>query len=213
MAITTKTMSTLLKVYPENPNPKAIRQIVEVLEKGGVIIYPTDTIYALGCDISKPKAIERLAQIKGIQLKKANFSLICYDLSHISEFVTFVSNPIFKIMRRNLPGAFTFILNANNNVPRVFKHKKKTIGLRVPDNNIARTIVKELGNPIVTTSIHHEDDILEYYSDPELIFERYQKKVDIIIDGGYGENTPSTIIDCTYDEPVIIRQGKGELFF
>ncbi len=201
----------LLKIYPDNTNDKHINQVVDVLQKGGVIIYPTDTVYGIGCDISNQKAVEKVARIKGVKLEKANFSFICNDLSHLSDFTKNISNDTFKLMKRNLPGAFTFILNANNNVPKLFKNKKKTVGIRIPDNDIIREIVRKLGNPILTTSIKDDDEIVEYTTDPELIHENYKEKVDLVIDGGYGNNEPSTIVDCTSDDAEIIREGLGEL--
>ncbi len=201
----------LVKIYEDNPNQKEIKRVVEVLKNGGVIIYPTDTVYGMGCAIDKPKAVEQVAKLRGIKLEKAQFSFICYDISNISEYVKPLSNDVFKLMKRNLPGPFTFILEAGNNVPKVTKQRKKTVGVRVPDNNIIREIVKELGCPILSTSIHDEDDILEYTTDPELIYEKYENLVDIVIDGGYGDNTASTVVDCTGDEIEIIREGKGEL--
>jgi tRNA threonylcarbamoyl adenosine modification protein (Sua5/YciO/YrdC/YwlC family) len=203
----------LVKIYPENPNLKEIQRIVEVLRNGGVIIYPTDTIYGVGCDITNARAVEKVARIRGIQLQKSNFSFICYDLSHISDYSKPIPNSIFKLMKKNLPGPFTFILEANNNVPKIFKHKKKTVGIRVPDNNIIRDLVKELGNPIMSTSVHDEDEIMEYSTDPELIYEKYENTVDAVIDGGYGELIPSTIVDCSAGDVEIIRQGKGELIY
>jgi tRNA threonylcarbamoyl adenosine modification protein (Sua5/YciO/YrdC/YwlC family) len=202
----------LVKVYPENPNPKEIARIVNVLRNGGVIIYPTDTIYGIGCDIFASKAVERIAQIKNLDPDKAHFSLICHDLSHISDYTKQLDNNVFKIMRKNLPGPFTFILEANSSVPKMFKlNKKKTVGIRVPDNAIAREIVKELGHPIFNTSVIDDDEIIEYTTDPELIHERYQDRVDLVIDGGYGKNVASTIVDCTGGGAEIIRQGIGEL--
>lgn len=201
----------LIKIYPENPHPKRIQEVVEVLRSGGVIIYPTDTIYGLGCDITNQKAIERVCQIKGVKPQKQNFSFICYDLSNMSDYTRTVSTPVFKMMKKALPGPFTFILNANNNVPKLLNNKKKTVGIRVPDHSIPRALVKELGQPILTTSIKDEDDILEYSTDPELIYEKYRELVDIVIDGGYGNNVASTIVDCTGEEIEIIRQGLGEL--
>ncbi|MEN8225537.1 MAG: L-threonylcarbamoyladenylate synthase [Bacteroidota bacterium] len=201
----------ILRIHPDNPAERQIRMVTECLNDGGVIIFPTDTIYAIGCDIYKPKAIDRIAQIKGVKKEKANFSFICQDLSHLSSFSKPIDNAIYKMMRRNLPGAFTFILGANNKVPKIFQSRKKSIGIRVPDNNIARDIVSQLGNPIMSTSVHDDDDIIEYTTDPELIYERYSKMVDIVINGGHGDNTPSTIIDCTGAEPEIIREGKGRL--
>jgi tRNA threonylcarbamoyl adenosine modification protein (Sua5/YciO/YrdC/YwlC family) len=201
----------LIKIYPENPNPKAIQQIAEVLRRGGLIIYPTDTVYGLGCDITNHRAIEKIAKIRNIKLEKANFSFVCYDLSHISDYIKPIDNTTFRVLKKALPGPFTFIFNANNNVPKLLSSNKKTVGIRVPDNNIARCIVKELGNPILSTSIHDDDDVIEYSSDPELIHEKYQDLVDIVIDGGYGDNIPSTVVDCTSGEFEIIREGKGEL--
>ncbi|MCF8373450.1 MAG: threonylcarbamoyl-AMP synthase [Bacteroidales bacterium] len=201
----------LIRIYPENPNEREIQQVVDVLQKGGVIIYPTDTIYGIGCDITNQKAIERVARIRGVKTEKANFSFICHDLSHLSDFCSPLNNEVFKLMKRNLPGPFTFILQANNNVPKLLKTRRKTIGIRVPDNNIAREIVRQLGNPILSTSVHDDDEILEYTTDPELIHERYGELVDLVIDGGYGDNIPSAIIDCSSDEIEIIREGAREL--
>lgn len=200
-----------IKLYNENPNEKDIRKIAEQLRKGAVIIYPTDTVYAIGCDIKNGKALERVAKIKGVKLAKANFSVICSDLSHLSDYCRQIDNATFKLLKRTLPGAYTFILNANSTVPKIFNAKKKTIGIRVPDNNIARDIVKELGSPIVTTSLRDDDEIIEYTTDPELIFEKYQNEVDIVIDGGYGGNVGSTIVDLTEGYPEIIREGKGDV--
>lgn len=204
-------MAEYFKLYDENPNERQIKQIVEILRAGGVIIYPTDTVYGFGCDITNQKAVERVARIKGIKLEKANFSFICYDLSNLSEFTKVTSNQVFKVMKHNLPGAFTFILNANSNVPKLFKSKKKTVGIRIPNNNICRAIVKELGNPILTSSVKSNDEILEYLTDPEVIKEEYDKLVDAVIDGGAGKNTPSTVVDCSNDTIEVIRQGAGEL--
>ncbi|MFA6950006.1 MAG: L-threonylcarbamoyladenylate synthase [Lentimicrobiaceae bacterium] len=201
----------LLKIYPENPNPRHIRMIVECLMDGGIIIYPTDTVYGMGCDIFKSKAIERIALIKGIKPEKANFSFICDDLSQLSDYSKPIANDIFRLMRNNLPGPFTFILNASSNVPKLIQSKKKTVGIRIPNNTIPIEIVRELGNPIMSTSIHDEDEVIEYTTDPELIYEKYSKLVDIVIDGGYGDNEPSTVVDCTVAEPIIIREGKGIL--
>lgn len=201
----------LLKIYNENPNPRDIRKVVDVLREGGIIIYPTDTVYGLGCDITNQKAVEKVAQYKGIKIEKANFSFICSDLSHLSDYTKPISNTVFKLMKKNLPGPFTFILEANNNVPHYFKGKKKTVGIRVPDNNIIREIVYELGNPILSTSIRDEDEILEYTTDPELIYEKFQDIADVVIDGGYGELVPSTVVDCTGNAIEIVREGKGEI--
>lgn len=200
-----------LKIYPENPSQRQIQMVVDCLSKGGVIIYPTDTVYGLGCDIFNLKAIERIASLKGIKRDKANFSFICYDLSHISDFTRPIPNNIFRLMKKCLPGPYTFILEANNKVPDILKSKKKTVGIRVPDNNIPREIVQLLGHPIITTSVHDDDELLNYFIEPELINQKYKNKVDIIIDGGHGDITPSTVIDCTSDEPIVIRQGKGNI--
>jgi tRNA threonylcarbamoyl adenosine modification protein (Sua5/YciO/YrdC/YwlC family) len=202
----------LVKLFNENPNEREILKIVDVLRKGGLIIYPTDTVYGLGCDITNAKAVEKVARVKGVKVEKNNFSFICSDLSHISDFTKPISSSVFKLMKKNLPGAFTFILEANNSLPKYFKGKK-TVGIRVPDNNIIREIVRELGNPILSTSIHDDDEILEYTTDPELIYEKYQEIADVVIDGGYGELVPSTVVDCTNDEIVIVRDGKGMLDF
>jgi tRNA threonylcarbamoyl adenosine modification protein (Sua5/YciO/YrdC/YwlC family) len=201
----------LLKIHPDNPAERQMKLAIDCLQNDGVIIYPTDTVYALGCSIYKPKALEQVARIKGIKLEKANFSFVCHDLSNISEYTRPIPNEVYKLMKRNLPGPFTFILDANNNVPKIFQHKKKTVGIRIPDNFIARELVRMLGNPIISTSIYDEDDIIEYTTDPELIYEKYNRIVDAVIDGGYGDNEASTIVDCTGDEPMVLRQGKGEL--
>jgi len=201
----------LVKLYNENPNPKVIDQVVDVLDKGGVIIYPTDTVYGIGCDIYKPRAVERVARIKGLKPEKAQFSFICSDLSHLADFARNVDNSTFKLMKAYLPGPYTFILHASNSVPRSFKNHQKTVGIRVPDNNIIIEIVRQLGRPILTTSLRDDDEILEYQTDPELIHERYLDLVDLVIDGGYGGLIPSTIIDCTGEEPTVIRQGLGEV--
>ena len=203
-------MSQFIKIYNKNPNSKEIDKVVKVLRNGGLIIYPTDTVYGLGCDITNTKALEKIAQIKGIKLSKANFSFICYDLSNLSEYVRQIDTPTYKILKRALPGAYTFILNGNNNLPKAFK-KKKTVGIRVPDSNIIREIVKELGNPIVSTSIYDDDDVIEYTTDPELIYEKWKNKVDLVINGGYGDNHASTVIDLSQDEIQIIREGKGDI--
>jgi tRNA threonylcarbamoyl adenosine modification protein (Sua5/YciO/YrdC/YwlC family) len=203
-------MSKLIKMYNENPDPRAIQTVVEVLRQGGLIIYPTDTVYGLGCDITDSRALERIARIKKVKLDKANFSFICYDLSNLSTYVRQIDTPVYKLLKRALPGPYTFVLNGSNKLPKDFK-KKKTVGIRVPDNNIIRSIVKELGNPIVSTSIYDEDEVIEYTTDPELIFEKWRNLVDLVIDGGYGGNVPSTIIDVSGDEIKVIREGKGSL--
>lgn len=203
-------MSEFIRIYNENPNPKEIKKVVAVLKAGGLVIYPTDTVYGLGCDIMNSKALEKIARIKGIKIDKAKLSFICNDLSHLSDYVKQIDTPTFKVLKRALPGPYTFILPGSNNLPKIFK-KKKTVGIRIPDNTIIRTLVAELGNPIVSTSIRDDDDILEYTTDPELIFEKWQNLVDVVINGGYGGNEGSTIIDLTESEPQIIREGKGSL--
>lgn len=203
----------LVRMFNENPNPRDIQKIVDILRDGGIIIYPTDTVYGMGCDITNNRAVEKVARIKEIKIEKSNFSFICSDFSHLSLYTKPINNSIFKLIKKNFPGPFTFILEANNNVPKYFKGKKKTVGIRIPDNNIIRDIVSELGNPILSTSIHDEDEILEYTTDPELIHEKYKDVVDVVIDGGPGELTPSTIVDCTGNEIEIIREGKGIIEF
>jgi len=201
----------LIKIYPENPNEKAIEQVVQVLRKGGIIIYPTDTVYGLGCDITNHRAVEAICRIRHVKPQKANFSFVCYDLSHISDYIKPIDNATYRVLKKALPGPFTFIFNASNNVPKLLSSNKKTVGIRVPDNNIARCIVKKLGNPILSTSIRDEDEIIEYSTDPELIYEKYQEEVDIVIDGGYGGNIASTVVDCTSGDFEILREGKGQL--
>ncbi len=203
-------MALFIKIYEDKPSEAAINRVVKVLKDGGLVIYPTDTVYGLGCDITNSKALERIARIKGVKLEKANFSFICHDLSNLSDYVKQIDTATFKILKRALPGPYTFILPGNNNLPKEFK-KKTTVGIRVPDNSIALEIVRQLGNPIVSTSIHDEDDVIEYTTDPELIFEKWQNLVDVVIDGGYGDNVASTIIDLSGYEPEIIREGKGSL--
>ena len=203
-------MSQFLKIYEDKPNEAAIKKVVDVLRNGGLVIYPTDTVYGLGCDITNTKALERIAKIKGIKLEKANFSFICSDLSNLSDYVKQLDTATFKILKRALPGPYTFILPGNSSLPKEFK-KKTTVGIRVPDNNIVIDIVRMLGNPMVSTSIYDDDAVLEYSTDPELIFEKWQNLVDVVIDGGYGDNLASTIIDLTGHEPVVVREGKGEL--
>jgi tRNA threonylcarbamoyl adenosine modification protein (Sua5/YciO/YrdC/YwlC family) len=199
----------LIRIYPENPNQKHIRQIVDVLEVGGIIIYPTDTVYAMGCDIKANKSIEKIARFKGLNPENPDLSLIFHDMSQLSEYTVIRDNTTFKLLKRNLPGPFTFIVHANNQIPKLFKNKKKTVGIRIPHNNIVMEIVRELTRPIITTSIHDPDEIIEYTTDPELIHEKYREFADIVIDGGYGKNEASTIVDCTGEEPEIIRQGLG----
>lgn len=203
-------MSEFIKIYEDKPSEAAIKKVVDVLRNGGLVIYPTDTVYGLGCDITNSRALEKIAKIKGVKLEKANFSFICSDLSNISDYIKQIDTSTFKILKRALPGPYTFILPGNNDLPKQFR-KKKTVGIRVPANNIALEIVKMLGNPIVSTSIYDEDEVLEYSTDPELIFEKWQNKVDLVIDGGYGDNVASTIIDLSGYEPEIIREGKGDV--
>lgn len=199
----------ILNIHPENPDPRRIAEVVDCLRKGGVIIYPTDSVYSIGCDLMNIRAMERVARIKNIKLEKANFSLICYDLSHLSEYTRPIDNAVFKLMKKALPGPYTFILNASGNVPKIFQSKKKTVGIRVPDNNIPREIVNILGNPIVSTSVHDDDEILEYTTDPELIHEKYNHQVDMVINGGFGNLNASTIFDCTNNVPELVREGIG----
>ena len=203
-------MAAFVKIYEENPNPEEIKKVVSILKKGGLIIYPSDSVYALGCDITNYKALEKVARIKGVKLDKANFSFVCESISNISNYVTNISTPTFKMLKRALPGPYTFILPGNNNLPKAFK-KKKEVGIRVPNNEIALAIVRELGNPIISTSIYDEDEIVEYTTDPELIYEKWGNLVDLVIDGGYGGNIPSTVINLCGDEPELIREGKGSL--
>ena len=202
-------MAQLIRIFEENPNEREIERVVQVLKQGGLIIYPTDTVYGLGCDITNTKAMEKVAKLKGVKLNKANFSFICHDLSNLSDYVKQIDTPTYKILKKSLPGPFTFILPSNTNLPKSFKGKK-TVGIRIPDNNIIRELVKALGNPIVSTSIYDEDDLLEYTTDPELIFEKWQNNVDIVINGGYGGNIPSTVVDLSDGEVVVIREGKGD---
>ncbi len=201
----------LLRINPDKPNFEEIAEVVTCLRDGGVVIYPTDTVYGIGCDINKQRAVERVCKIKGIDPDKANFSFICSDLSHLSDFTKPINTSTYKLMKKALPGPFTFILEANNNVPKLFKSKKKTVGIRIPNNIICLEIVKQLGNPIMSTSVHDDDEIIEYTTDPELIHEKYKDIVDIVIAGGYGNNEASTIVDCTENNYTIIRQGLGVL--
>ena len=201
----------LVRIHPETPDPRQMKKVIQVLQDGGVIIYPTDGVYAFGCDIYKSKAVERIAQFKGIKPEKADFSFIFDELSSITEFARPVGTPVYKLLKQCLPGPYTFILSANNQVPKLFKNNKRTIGIRIPDNNISRLIVKELGNPIMSASVHDEDEILEYTTDPELIHERYKDRVDLVVDGGYGALIHSTVIDCSQGFPELVRQGAGEV--
>lgn len=202
-------MAQLIRIYEENPDPRSIKKVVDTLRDGGLVIYPTDSVYGLGCDITNTKALEQIARIRGVKLEKANFSFICADLSNLSDYVRQIDTPTFKILKRALPGPYTFVLPGNNSLPKVFK-KKKTVGIRVPDNAIARLLVEQLGNPIVSTSIYDEDEVIEYTTDPELIREKWDKLVDIVIDGGYGDNIPTTVIDLSGPQPEVIREGKGD---
>lgn len=201
----------LLRIYPENPNQSHIRKVVNVLEEGGIIIYPTDTVYAMGCDIRANKSIERIAGLKGLNPSNPDMSLIFHDMSQLSKYTVIRDNAVFKLLKRNLPGPFTFIVQANNQIPKLFKNKKKTVGIRIPDNQIVLELVKELDRPIITTSIHDPDEVIEYTTDPELIYEKYRDFADVVIDGGYGRNEASTVVDCTSDEIIIVRQGLGNL--
>lgn len=199
----------LIKIYPENPSEREIEKVVSVLKEGGLVIYPTDTVYGLGCDITHPKALEKIAKIKGVKLEKSNFSFVFSDLSHLSKYTKRIETSTFKILKRNLPGAYTFILESGGDLPKVFKNRK-TIGVRIPNNNIALKMVEKLGNPIISTSIYDEDEILEYTTDPELIFQKWKNVVDVVIDGGYGGNVASTVVDLTLNPPVVLRQGLEE---
>lgn len=201
----------LVHIHPENPDPRRVKQVVECLLGGGVIIYPTDSVYSIGCDLNQPKAIERVARIKGIAMKDANFSLVCRDLSHLSEFCQPFETSVYKLMRRALPGPYTFILNANNNVPKIFKNKKKTIGIRVPDHVVALALVSALGSPMIATSVKDDDEVLEYTTDPELIHERYKDQVDMVVAGGLGNIHASTVFDCTSGVPELVREGRGPI--
>jgi len=201
----------LLRIYPENPDPNRIRKVVEVLEEGGIIIYPTDTVYAMGCDIKAHRSIDKIAGLKGLNPLNPDMSLIFHDMSQLSEYTVIRDNSVFKLLKRNLPGPFTFIVQANNQIPKLFKNRKKTVGIRIPDNAIVLEMVKELGRPIITTSIHDPDEVIEYTTDPELIYEKYRDLAEVIINGGYGKNEASTIVDCTSGEIKVIRQGLGIL--
>jgi len=203
----------LLKINPSNPEGRKIAQVVEALENGGIIIYPTDTVYGLGCDIENSKAVERICRLRGLDPKKAMLAMICKDISQISEYSSQISNPTFRMLKKNLPGPFTFVLKAANSIPKMFKNRKKTIGVRVPDHNVPLQIVEALGRPILTTSLKSDDEILEYFTDPEDIFEDFKKLVDIVIDSGPGGNSPSTVVDCTEDKPTVLRLGAGVLEF
>lgn len=202
----------LLKIYEENPNERQIKQVVECLKDGGIVIYPTDTVYGMGCDLMQSKAIDRLCSLTDKKREKSNFSFICSDLSHLSDYARPLDNRIFKLMKQLLPGPYTFVLEASNRVPKMIQ-KKKTVGIRVPDNRIARDLVKCLGNPILNASVKEKDPISEYLTDPELIYEKYRDRVDIVIDGGYGDHIPSTVLRCLDDEIEVTREGKGKIDF
>lgn len=200
--------AAFLEIFPDNPDKRVVAKVCELLEKGGVIICPTDTVYAFMCDLKNKNAIEKMAKLKGIKAEKANFSMLCSDLSNLAEYTIPFNNSIFRLMKNNLPGPFTFILNANSKVLKMFQNKK-TIGIRVPENNIVKEIIKNLGNPLLSTSIHDDDEVIDYTSDPAVLFERFSGAVEMVIDGGYGKNIPSTVIDCTQEDPSIVRQGAG----
>ncbi len=204
-------MAKYIEINPDNPQPHKMDEVIKALKNGAIIIYPTDTVYGMGCDIKNHKAVERLCQIKGVKPAKAQFSFICEDISHISKYSKQISTPVFKVLKKVLPGPFTFIFNASHEVPKLLQTKKKTVGIRVPNHQIPLTLVQQLGNPIITTSVKSDDEVLEYNTDPWQIFEKYERLVDIVIDGGYGKNVASTIVDCTGDEVEIIRQGLGEI--
>jgi len=201
----------LLKINRDNPEGRKIQQVVKVLESDGIIIYPSDTVYALGCDIQNHKAVERICRLRDLDPKKARLSMICKDISQMSEYTKQIDNEVFRLMKKHLPGPFTFVLWAGTGVPKLFRNRKKTLGIRIPDHNIPRAIVEALGRPILTTSLKSDDEILEYFTDPEDIYEDYGNRVDIVIDSGVGGNDPSTVVDCTTSEPEILRQGAGVL--
>lgn len=199
----------LLRIHQETPGHRQVQKAVEILKNGGVLVFPTDTVYGLGCDVYNHKAVERVARIKGVELAKANFSFICHSLSQLTDYARHINNPTFKLMKQCLPGPYTFVLEASSNVPRIFRNRKKTIGIRIPKNNIILEVVRELGNAVLTTSIHDEDEVLDYTTDPDLIYDHYKHLVDAVIHGGYGNNIPSTVIDCTQQVPFVLRQGIG----
>lgn len=202
----------LVRINEEAPDSNSIQKVVDCLKNGGVIIYPTDTVYALGCDFTQAKALEKVCRLKGIKLEKSNFSFICSNLSHLSEFTSAIPNHIFRVMKKGLPGPYTFILEASSKVPKLLKQNRKTVGIRVPDNNICRAIIETLGNPLISTSLHDtSDDILEYFSDPEVIHRQYSEMVDMVVDGGFGNIYPSTVIDCSTGDFEIVREGSGSL--
>jgi tRNA threonylcarbamoyl adenosine modification protein (Sua5/YciO/YrdC/YwlC family) len=204
-------VAELLKIHPLNPEIRKINHVIECLKQGGIIVYPTDTIYGIGCDLMNRKAIARLCQIMDIKPQKLDLSFICHDLSHISEYVHRLETPVFKLLKKALPGPYTFILESSTRVPKILDVNKKTVGIRIPDHTIPRKIVELLGNPLITSSIKDDDKIKEYTTDPEEIYEDFKNKVDLVIDGGPGGNVPSTIVDCTDGQPVITRRGLGEI--
>ena len=204
-------MSDYIKLYEKATDTRLARNVAEVLGDGGIVILPTDSVYSLACDIQNERALEKIAQLKGLKLKEANFSIICQDISQLSDYCKPLGNGIFKLLKKNLPGPFTFILEANNNIPRIFKKNRKSVGIRIPDNNITQTIVSELCRPVIVTSVKDDDEIIEYTTDPELIVERYEKQVDMVVDGGIGHNEASTVVDCTGGDIEIIREGIGQL--
>lgn len=202
-----------LEIHPENPEPRKIAQAVEIIKKGGVVIFPTDTIYALGCDLGNSKAIERVCRILGKKPERANLSLICADLSDLSSYSAPINSTVFKLMKHCLPGPYTFILKSSRLVPKLFQTNKKTVGIRVPDNAIVHALLEQLGHPLVSASVHAEDEIIDYLTDPTEIYEQFENQIDLMIDGGAGDNQPSTIIDCVDGEPLLVREGKGEVDF
>lgn len=202
-------MAELIHIHPDTPQDRQIQRAAEVLRKGGLVIFPTDSVYAIGADIRQARALERLARIKGASIDKVDLSFIFYDLSHLSDYTRQFDTPTYKRLKRALPGPFTFILESNNTIPKIFKSKKKTIGIRVPNNKIAQALSLAIDNPIAATSVHDDDEVIEYTTDPSLIKEKYDHLVDLVIDAGFGDNTPSTVIDLSGDEPVVVREGKG----
>ena len=198
----------LIQIHPDDPQPRLIKQVTECLKNGGVIIYPTDTIYGLGCDINQPRAVEKICKIKNVDPQKAQLSFICRDLSHLSDYTKTIDTPLYRILKSYLPGPYTFILPASKQVPKILQSRKSTVGLRIPDNKICQHILDELGHPILSASLPGE--MVEEYTDPEVMYENFRNEVDYVIDGGIGGMTPSTVVDCTGDEPVLIREGLGE---
>jgi tRNA threonylcarbamoyl adenosine modification protein (Sua5/YciO/YrdC/YwlC family) len=201
----------IITIHPKNPEIKKIESVVDCLKKGGVIIYPTDAVYSIGCDLMNARAVERVARIKGVAVDKSNFSLVCSELAEVANYVKPFDTNTFKILKKALPGPFTFILEANTNTPKIFKNKKKTIGIRIPDNKIVHEIVKLLGNPLIATSVHDDDEVIEYTTDPELIYEKYCSTIDLLVNGGYGHNTATTIVDLRNNEAVVVREGLGDI--